>query len=256
MSSEQQNTENNEKRGRGRNPRDNKKPRQNQTGEKKDWIPVTKLGRLVKEGYIKSLEEIYKFSIPIKEVQIIDYFLKDLKDEVMGIKSVQKQTTAGQRTCFKAVVAVGDSNGHVGLGIKVSKEVAIAIKGAITNAKMTIVPVRRGYWGNKIGKVHTVPVKVHGKSGSVMVRLVPAPRGSGIVAAPVPKKLLALAGVDDVFTQSTGKTKTAENFVKATFFAVKKTYGFLTPDLWEPTVHKNNPFQEFSDLLSKKEKKL
>ncbi|KAL0676156.1 hypothetical protein Bca4012_004137 [Brassica carinata] len=39
------------------------------------------------------------------------------------------------------------------------------------------------YWGNKIGKPHTVPCKVTGKCGFVTVRMVPAPRGAGIVAA-------------------------------------------------------------------------
>ena len=34
--------------------------------EDKEWIPVTKLGRLVKDGKIKRLEDIYLFSIPIK----------------------------------------------------------------------------------------------------------------------------------------------------------------------------------------------
>jgi len=48
----------------------------------------------------------------------------------------------------------------VGLGVKCSKEVATAIRGAIILAKLSIVPVRRGYWGNKIGKPHTVPCKV------------------------------------------------------------------------------------------------
>lgn len=73
---------------------------------------------------------------------------------------VQKQTRAGQRTRFKAYVAIGDHNGHVGLGVKCSKEVATAIRGAIVLAKLSIIPVRRGYWGNKIGKPHTVPCKV------------------------------------------------------------------------------------------------
>ena len=73
---------------------------------------------------------------------------------------VQKQTRAGQRTRFKAFVAIGDHNGHVGLGVKCSKEVATAIRGAIILAKLSIIPVRRGYWGNKIGKPHTVPCKV------------------------------------------------------------------------------------------------
>merc|ERR1712100_513554 len=150
-----------------------------------------KLGRLVKDGKIKKLEQIFLFSIPIKEYQILDFFLgQKLKDEVMKIMPVQKQTSAGQRTRFKAFVIIGDNEGHVGLGVKAAKEVATAIRGAIIAAKMTIIPVRRGYWGNKVGAPHTVPTKVHGKCGSLKIRLIPAPRGTGIVAAKIPKKVL------------------------------------------------------------------
>ena len=120
-------------RGRGgrRGDRRGRRPR----GEKEEeaWVPVTKLGRLVKENKIKSIEHIYLFSLP---------------------------TRAGQRTRFKAFVVVGDSNGHIGLGVKCAKEVATAIRGAIIMAKLSVIPVRRGYWGNKIGEPHTVPTKV------------------------------------------------------------------------------------------------
>jgi len=218
-------------------------------------VPVTKLGRLVKEGKIKSIEEIFLFSLPIKEYQIVDFFLEGkLKDEVMKIMPVQKQTAAGQRTRFKAFIVVGDSNGHIGLGEKCAKEVATAIRGAIQLAKMMVVPVRRGYWGNKVGLPHTVPCKVTGKCGSVRVRLIPAPRGTGIVAAPAPKKLLSIAGVEDCYTSCKGHTKTLGNFIKATYNALRKTYGYLSPELWPLSTPLKVPFQEHTDFLAKTHK--
>merc|ERR1711982_78362 len=205
------------------------------------WVPVTKLGRLVKDRHITSLEQIYRYALPIKESQIIDYFLPSLKDEVVKITPVQKQTTAGQRTRFKAFVVVAD--------------VATAIRGAIIVAKLSVVPIRKGYWGNKIGAPHTIPSKVTGKCGSVSVRLVPAPRGTGVVAARAPKKLLQFAGIQDCYSSSCGHTKTLGNFVKATFQAISRTFGYLTPDFWTDLPLGETPYQEFSEVLSQTKKR-
>jgi len=236
-----------DRRGRGR--RGDRRGRRGRDGADKEWVPCTKLGRLIKDGRIKKLEDIYLFSLCIKEHQIVDHFLPTLKDEVMKIMPVQKQTRAGQRTRFKAFVIVGDSDGHVGLGVKCSKEVATAIRGAIILAKLSVVPVRRGYWGSNHGKPHTVPCKVSGKCGSVMFRMIPAPHGTGIVAANAPKKVLQFAGIQDCYTCSRGKTRTMGNFIKATFNALAKTYSYLTPDLWKEQPFTRSPFQEHTDFL-------
>ena len=229
---------------RGRGPRAQKAP-----DAKAEWTPVTKLGRLVKEGKITTIEEIFLHSLPIKEPEIVDQLLPNLKEEVMQVFPVQKQTTAGQRTRFKAFVAVGDFNGHIGMGSKCAKEVATAIRGAILSAKMNVVPVRRGYWGLHAGKPHTVPVKVTGKCGSVRVRLIAAPRGTGIVAAPVLKKILAMAGIEDVYTSTTGHTRTLGNFVKACFYALRDTYAYLDPTFWKKQEIPTNLYQQYSDFL-------
>ena len=87
-------------------------------------------------------------------------------------------------------------------------------------------------------------------------RLVPAPRGTGIVSAPKIKMLLELAGIHDVYSQTCGKTKTLGNFIRATFNAIANTCSYYTPDLWGDDVLTASPLQEFSDHLAKAETRL
>jgi len=71
---------------------------------------------------LDSIIDIFRFAIPIKEQEIVDaFFPEKLKEEVMQVMSVQKQTQAGQRTRFKAFVIVGDEKQFVGLGWKCHK---------------------------------------------------------------------------------------------------------------------------------------
>ena len=77
---------------------------------------------------------------------------------------------------------------------------------------------------------------------------------SGIVSAPVPKKLLQMAGIDDCYTSTRGSTGTLGNFAKATYAAVAATYAYLTPDLWKETIFQKSLYQKFTDYLSKNHK--
>ncbi|MHA1607642.1 MAG: 30S ribosomal protein S5 [Candidatus Freyarchaeota archaeon] len=202
--------------------------------ELEEWKPKTELGRLVKEGYITSIDEIFAQGLRIMEPQIIDLLLPDLEDEVVGINLVQKQTDAGERTRFKALVAVGNKKGYIGLGSAKAAEIGPAIRKAVVNAKMAVTPIRLacGSWECGCGAPHTVPFKVLGKAGSVRVTLIPAPRGLGLVASDVAKIILRLAGVKDVWSFSKGHTKTTLNLAYATFNALKQTMKTLIPSDW------------------------
>lgn len=221
--------------GRGKTGRGAKPGQRGGRPNDNPWRAVTKLGRMVVEGQIKSLEQIFKFAIPIKEPEIVDRLIgasENYKEEVMKVKTVQKQTTAGQRNRLKAWVLIGDGNGHIGLGQKAHKEVQGAREGAIMQAKMNIIPVRMGYWGNNIGQPHTIPFKISGKEGSVLTRLIPAPRGTGIVGSVTTKKVLQVAGIKDCYTQSRGSTKTKGNTLYSCYKALAASYTYLTPEFW------------------------
>ncbi|UJG42422.1 MAG: 30S ribosomal protein S5 [Candidatus Heimdallarchaeum endolithica] len=199
-----------------------------------EWEPLTRLGRMVKEGQITSIDEIFAQNLKIQEAEIVDILLPDLEDEVIDIKLVQRQSDAGRKRRFRATVVVGNKNGYVGVGEAKLKEIGPAIKKAITNAKLNVRPVRRacGSWECSCGGNHTVPYKVEGKCGSTKVVLIPAPRGLGLVVGDVAKTVLRLAGIDDVWSKTFGETRTTNNFAKATFEALKNTYSVVAPFDW------------------------
>ena len=201
---------------------------------REEWVPKTLAGRLVREGRVTSIGQLFEMNIPIREVEVVDALLPGLKHEIISVNLVQRQTDAGEVSQFQVVVAVGNEDGYVGLGIGKSKQIRTAIEKAIRNAKLSIVPVRRGCgsWECLCGEEHSVPFKVRGKVGSVEVVLLPAPKGVGIVASEVARVVLRLAGIQDVWTRTRGETRTAPNMAKAVFEALKSTYKFKTVLEW------------------------
>src|SRR3989304_909049 len=129
------------------------------------WVPRTKVGRMVQGGQIVSLEDIFTQGLKIKEPEIIDVLLPGLKQEVLGIGFVQKQTDAGEKSRFKAIVAVGNGAGSLGIGGGKAKQVRSAIDKATLNSKLNVVPLRRGCGSWECGGGHppSVPFKGRGK---------------------------------------------------------------------------------------------
>jgi len=192
----------------------------------KEWIPRTKLGELVKEGLI-DLNRIFQNNLIIKEKEIMDILLPNLREDVIVIKMVQLMTASGQRSRFKAVVIVG-TDGFLGVGAAKSREVGPAIRKAIDKAKLSVIPVIRGCGSKECGcgGTHSIPFKFNGKCGSIRINLIPAPAGVGLACADKVKQVLRLCGIEDIWSKTFGDTRTSENLVKATFDSLKNAHKF------------------------------
>jgi len=192
--------------------------------QKVNWEPKTRLGKLIKSGQITTMSDALKSGLPLREPEIIDILLTEVKDEVIDVNMVQRMTDSGRRVKFVITVAVGNNDGFIGIGQAKGKEVGSSIRKAIENAKLNMIEIRRGCgsWQCGCGKPHTVPYTIIGKSGSVEITLKPAPRGIGLATANVAKKILTLAGVKDCWSFTRGKPKTTVNFAKAVFNALEE----------------------------------
>ncbi|MEM0128048.1 MAG: 30S ribosomal protein S5 [Thermoplasmatales archaeon] len=198
------------------------------TKEAIEWVPRTRLGKMVKEGQLKSISEVIAMHVPIREPGIVDALLPNMVDEVIEIKMVQKMSDSGRKVKFAATVVVGNRDGYVGMGHAKARETGDAIEKAIENAKLNIIEIKRGCgsWECGCGRSHTLPYEVMGKSGSVRVYLKPAPQGVGLAIGDIPKKVLSMAGIQDTWGFSEGHTKSTVNFAYATFNALKETVRF------------------------------
>ena len=217
-----------------RGSRDRRQDRRDKSESLEQWVPRTRLGKMIQEGRITSIEEVFMGGLQAREPQILDALIPDLQEEVININLVQKQTDAGEKSRFKAIVAVGNRDGYIGLGSGKASQVRNAIEKAAVDARLNIVPVRRGCgsWECGCGKAHSIPFEVEGKCGGAKIVIVPGPRGLGLVASEVSKVILGLAGIKDCWTRSYGSTRTVPSFAYAVFDAIRETYKLITPTDW------------------------
>ena len=201
-------------------------PRRRYPKEEEVWIPKTSIGKRVIAGEINSMEEILSKGLRIQEAGIVKKLLPDLKTEVIDVGIIQKMTPNGQSTRFKALVAAGNENGWLGIGMGKSKQMRIAIEKANNAAYLNVSPVKLGCgsWECRCDQKHSVPFKVKGKGGSVTIEILPAPRGLGLVAGGKIRNLLKMAGLKDAWTTAKGSTPTMNSTSKAVLNCLRQTF--------------------------------
>lgn len=210
-----------------------------QENKAKGYAFKTALGASVASGEITSIDEILENNMKMLEPEIVDYLIPNLQTEFLFIgqskgklgggkrrivRNTQKVTAKAKRQHFSAMAVVGDGNGHIGVGKGRGLESVTAKEKALKKAKLSIVKIATGCgsWECACKGHHSIPLRVSGKSGSVIVSLIPAPRGIGFCVVDDIKSILRLAGIKDVWSLVRGQTNTRINLGYATFDALKK----------------------------------
>ncbi|MFC1801129.1 30S ribosomal protein S5 [Nanoarchaeota archaeon] len=206
---------------------------------KSSWKPKTELGKKVSAGEITDIDEILNQGSVIFEPEIVDFLLPNLENDLLLVgqakgkfgggqrrifRQTQKKTQEGNKLHFATYAIVGNKNGYIGLGWGKSKETVPARDKALRKAKLNIKKIRRGCgsWLCGCGESHSIPFTIKGKCGSVEIKLMPAPKGKGLIVEEECAKILKLAGIKDVWSKTKGKTKTKINLIKACIDALNK----------------------------------
>ncbi|MCF7866541.1 30S ribosomal protein S5 [Candidatus Woesearchaeota archaeon] len=208
------------------------KPIPEETSIPENWQPKTELGKKVKSGEITNMDQILDNGMTILEPEIVDSLLAELDSELLLIgqakgkfgggqrrifRQTQKKTREGNKPKFTTLAVVGNKNGYIGIGIGKSKETVPAREKAIKNAKLNIFKITRGAgsWASNSKEPTSIPYAVEGKVGSVKIKLMPAPKGKGLCVEKECGKILALAGIKDVWAKTEGQTKNKINLITA-----------------------------------------
>ncbi len=203
------------------------------------WIPKTELGRSVRAGKISDIDTVLSEGRKIMEPEIVDLLIPGLKSDTLFIgqakgkfgggkrrpfRQTQKKTKEGSVLTFGVMAVVGDGKGHIGIGYGRAGETLPAKEKAFRKAKLNITKIKLGCasFDCSCNEKHSIPVAVEGKCSSVVIKLMPAPQGTGLVINDELKKILKLVGIKDVYSKCSGKIRTTFNSGKACMAALNK----------------------------------
>ncbi len=139
------------------------------------------------------------------------------EEKILQIRRVTKVVKGGKKLSFRAVVAVGNKKGQVGVGVGKASEVIGAIQKGVVDAKKSLISVRM------VGA--TIPHPITGHQGASRILMKPASQGTGIIAGGAARSILELAGVGDVLAKSLG-SRAPLNVARATINGLQQMRTF------------------------------
>jgi small subunit ribosomal protein S5 len=137
-----------------------------------------------------------------------------LREKMIAVNRVTKVVKGGRILGFAALTVVGDGDGRVGMGKGKSKEVPAAVQKAMEEARRNMLKVSL-----KNGTLHH---KVMGQHGAASVMMLPAPKGTGIIAGGPMRAIFEVMGITDIVAKSHGSTN-PYNMVRATLDALNNS---------------------------------
>ncbi len=154
----------------------------------------------------------------------------EINEKLLSIDRVTKVVKGGRRLRFRALMIVGDQNGHVGVGLSKASGVPEAIRkaGAAGRKELIEVPIVQT----------TIPHEILSKFGASRVLLKPAVPGTGMIASNTVRAVLEMAGIKDIVSKSLGSSNRI-NVARATIIALtnlKKAAKAESEDLEEGDV--------------------
>jgi len=134
-----------------------------------------------------------------------------LEEKLLGIDRVTKVVKGGRHLRFRALVVVGDGQGHVGFGSAKAAAVPEAVRKAGAMAKKGLIEVPM--------KDSTIPHEILAKFGASKLLLKPAAPGTGLIVSNTARAVLELAGIKDILGKSFGGMSKI-NVAKVTMLAL------------------------------------
>lgn len=165
----------------------------------------------------------------------IDPSKLNLEETVVQVSRVSKVVKGGRRFSIRALVVIGDRNGHVGFGFGKANEYTEAIRKGVEEAKKHLIEVPLS--GT------TIPFMIKTTFGASEVLLKPAAPGTGVIAGGAVRAVMEAAGVRDILTKTLGSTNKA-NTVQACIKGLR--------ELRSPDVEAARRGKTVIDLLGKK----